>query len=115
MSQKSQEEWVHTKCAACYAGCIMKVKVVDGVMVKAEGVEDSDFGPRGGLCGKGTATILDFYDPNRCSIGYHPLHSYLATAVYLGLSAIPKTRLVGLGLVIHMVLDWLDCLWMSVE
>ncbi|MGD2187043.1 MAG: DUF6122 family protein [Desulfobacterales bacterium] len=55
------------------------------------------------------------YDPNRCGIGFHPLHSYLAIIVYLGLTAIAKTRLVGLGLVIHMALDWLDCLWMSIE
>jgi hypothetical protein len=37
----------------------------------------------------------------------------LAIAVYVGLAAIPKTRLIGLGLVIHMALDWLDCIWMS--
>jgi molybdopterin-containing oxidoreductase family molybdopterin binding subunit len=67
MIQESREKWVHTKCAACYAGCAMKVKVVDGVMVKAEGVAEHDFGARGGLCGKGTATIMDFYDPNRVS------------------------------------------------
>ena len=53
------------------------------------------------------------YDPNRCGIEFHPLHSYLAIAVYVGLAAIPKTRLIGLGLVIHMALDWLDCMWMS--
>jgi len=53
------------------------------------------------------------YDPNRCGIGSHPLHSYLAIVVYVGLAAIPKTRLIGLGLVIHMALDWLDCIWMS--
>ena len=65
MNQLNQEKWIHTKCAACYAGCAMKVKVVDGVMVKAEGVAEHDFGARGGLCGKGAATIMDFYDPNR--------------------------------------------------
>lgn len=65
MTRQGGETWIHTKCAACYAGCAMKVKVVDGVMVKAEGVEDHDFGARGGLCGKGAATIMDFYDPNR--------------------------------------------------
>jgi len=54
------------------------------------------------------------YDPNRCSIGYHPLHSYPAILFYLVLTMIPKTRLVGLGLVIHMVLDGLDCIWMLV-
>jgi hypothetical protein len=57
--------------------------------------------------------IIDFdhlladpiYDHNRCGIGFHPLHSYLAIAAYLGLTAIPKTRVVGLGLVIHMALE----------
>ena len=52
------------------------------------------------------------YDPNRCSIGFHPLHSYPAIAVYLVLAAVAKTRLVGLGLLIHIALDWLDCIWM---
>ena len=54
------------------------------------------------------------YDPNRCSIGYHPLHSYPAILFYLVLTMIPKTRLIGLGLMIHMVLDGLDCIWMLV-
>jgi len=52
------------------------------------------------------------YDPNRCSIGYHPLHSYPAIFSYMVLTMIPKTRLIGLGLMIHMVLDGIDCIWM---
>jgi hypothetical protein len=52
------------------------------------------------------------YDPNRCSIGLHPLHTFPAITSYLLLTAIPRTRLVGLGLLIHMVLDGLDCIWM---
>ncbi len=52
------------------------------------------------------------YDPDRCSIGYHPLHTYPAIAVYLLLTIPRKTRLVGLGLVIHMALDAVDCLMM---
>ncbi len=52
------------------------------------------------------------YDPNRCGIGFHPLHSYMAIGVYLAMTAIPKVRFVGMGLVIHMVLDGLDCIWM---
>ncbi|MBA4058251.1 MAG: hypothetical protein C0490_26275 [Marivirga sp.] len=50
------------------------------------------------------------YDPNRCSIGFHPLHSYWAISIYLLMSFWPKTRLIGIGLVIHMALDYLDCL-----
>ncbi len=54
------------------------------------------------------------YDPNRCSIGFHPLHSYPAIVIYLVLTSITKTRLIGLGLLIHMALDGLDCIWMNV-
>lgn len=51
------------------------------------------------------------YDPQRCGIGFHPLHSYPAIAAY-ALLLVPKTtRLVALGLVIHMALDALDCAW----
>lgn len=55
------------------------------------------------------------FDPNRCSIGFHPLHSYAAIAVYLVLLLAPVTRLIGLGLIIHVLLDGLDCLWMRIE
>ena len=50
------------------------------------------------------------YDPQRCSIGFHPLHQPLVMPLYVLLLLFPKTRWVGLGLVIHMVLDALDCL-----
>lgn len=53
------------------------------------------------------------FDPNRCSIGFHPLHTWPAAVLYMLLTALPKTRLVGLGLMIHIVLDGLDCLWMG--
>ena len=53
------------------------------------------------------------YDPNRCSIGFHPLHSYPAIMFYVGLLFIPKVRLVAIGLLIHMFLDTTDCLWMG--
>ncbi len=52
------------------------------------------------------------YDPNRCSIGFHPLHSVVPIVVYVGLCAVPKLRIVGIGLVIHMLLDALDCVTM---
>jgi hypothetical protein len=49
------------------------------------------------------------YDPQRCSIGFHPLHTMPALIVY-GLLALPKqTRLIGIGLLIHMTLDGIDC------
>ena len=49
------------------------------------------------------------YDPLRCSINFHPLHSYWLMIVY-ALCLIPKkTRLIAIGLLIHMALDWQDC------
>jgi hypothetical protein len=53
------------------------------------------------------------FDPDRCSIGFHPLHTVPALLGYLLLLICPRTRLVGSGLVIHMVLDGIDCLWMG--
>ena len=49
------------------------------------------------------------YDPNRCSIGFHPLHQPWFMTFYFILSFYPKTRFIGIGLVIHMVLDAIDC------
>ena len=49
------------------------------------------------------------YDPNRCSIGFHLLHSYLAVVIYVGLLFFPRVRLIAIGLVIHMALDYADC------
>ena len=48
-------------------------------------------------------------DPNRCSVGFHFLHSYWFAGIYVLMALVPKTRLIGLGLVIHIVLDALDC------
>ena len=55
------------------------------------------------------------YDPDRCSIGTHLLHTPWAIAAWVVLAVIPRTRLIGVGLVIHMVLDGIDCLWMHAE
>ncbi|WP_372755518.1 DUF6122 family protein [Mariniflexile sp.] len=49
------------------------------------------------------------FDPNRCSINFHPLHSYYAMVVYLLLLIPKKTRLIGIGLVIHIIADTVDC------
>ena len=52
------------------------------------------------------------FNPNRCSINFHPLHSYWAIGCY-ALLCLPKTtRLIGLGLIIHIIADISDCLWM---
>jgi len=53
------------------------------------------------------------FDPKRCSIGFHPLHGLIPIGIYVMLCFHPKTRLVGLGLVIHMALDSIDCQFTS--
>lgn len=66
------------------------------------------------------------YDPQRCSIGFHPLHTWPAIVVYAGLCGLPLVRtrtldtttlspaalglhLSGVGLLIHMALDASVC------
>jgi len=49
------------------------------------------------------------YDPLRCSIGFHPLHTTIPIIIYVALALTKKFRLIGLGLVIHMILDAIDC------
>ncbi len=51
------------------------------------------------------------FNPNRCSINYHPLHTYYAMIVYTILLIPNKTRIVAIGLLFHMLTDYLDCLW----
>jgi hypothetical protein len=55
------------------------------------------------------------YDPGRCSIGFHPLHQYPIIMLYGLLTLWSKTRVIGIGLFIHMLLDGLDCLWIQYE
>ncbi|WJJ97666.1 DUF6122 family protein [Algibacter luteus] len=52
------------------------------------------------------------FDPNRCSFGFHPLHSSFAILFYVFLCIPKKSRLVGLGLVIHIIADVADCSFM---
>jgi glucose-6-phosphate-specific signal transduction histidine kinase len=66
------------------------------------------------------------YDPLRCSINFHPLHTTQAIIIYGLMFLIPVflnswgndetegkkfqlIHLAGLGLLIHMALDWIDC------
>jgi hypothetical protein len=66
------------------------------------------------------------YDPARCSIGFHPLHTTPLILLYAVLFALPlalgrtgeapglrrgafELHLIGLGLLVHMGLDWGDC------
>lgn len=52
------------------------------------------------------------FDPTRCSVGFHPLHSYYAIPCYAALLFFKnnKIRLIGIGLLWHIVTDSLDCL-----
>ena len=51
------------------------------------------------------------FDPNRCSIGFHPLHGWIAAAAYLALLAVPRwwSRAFGLGALWHLAVDYGDC------
>ena len=53
------------------------------------------------------------YDPDRCSVGFHPLHTVWVMPIYIGLCIPKKTRPLGIGLCIHIVLDLFDCAWMT--
>ena len=49
------------------------------------------------------------FDPNRCSINFHPLHNYIAMVFYsIGL-LFKKTRVLALALLFHMLTDAIDC------
>ena len=53
------------------------------------------------------------FEANRCSIGFHPLHTPYAIIVYIILLFFPKTiRLIGIGLLLHMLADFIDCIWL---
>lgn len=67
------------------------------------------------------------YDPGRCSVGFHPLHTVYPIIVYMLMLLFPYITklmkinhplvlklkhyigLIGLGLIIHMALDSIDC------
>jgi membrane-associated PAP2 superfamily phosphatase len=49
------------------------------------------------------------FDPNRCSVGFHPLHSYWAITIYFIGLFFKKTRVIAIGLLLHMIADWVDC------
>ncbi|MGP4713447.1 MULTISPECIES: DUF6122 family protein [unclassified Psychrobacter] len=50
------------------------------------------------------------FSPNRCSINFHPLHTYYAMIVYLAMLFMSRPfRIIGLGLILHMITDLNDC------
>jgi hypothetical protein len=46
---------------------------------------------------------------HRCSINFHPLHSFYAIGIYVGGLIFKKTRILCIGLLFHMLTDTVDC------
>ncbi len=55
------------------------------------------------------------FDPNRCSIAFHPLHSYWAILLYFGLLFFKRTRIFGIALLIHIFADLVDCSLIGIQ
>lgn len=49
------------------------------------------------------------FKENRCSINFHPLHSYMAISVYILGLFFKKTRIFCIALLFHMLTDFIDC------
>lgn len=51
------------------------------------------------------------FDPHRCSINFHPLHTLWAMIVYSIMVFIPswKWRAVAIGCLLHLATDLIDC------
>lgn len=50
---------------------------------------------------------------NRCSIEFHPLHTYYSMVAYTALLFFRKPfNIIGIGLLFHMLTDLIDCLIM---
>lgn len=49
------------------------------------------------------------FENNRCSINFHPLHTYWAIAVYIIGLFYKKTRILCFALLFHMLTDYIDC------
>lgn len=65
---KSQEDvWLPSQCNMCFNACSILGHVVDGKLVEIKGDDRSPAG-WGHLCGKGTAGIMQLYDPNRITV-----------------------------------------------
>jgi uncharacterized protein DUF6122 len=56
---------------------------------------------------------VPIFNASRCSINYHPLHSYYSIVLYIVLLLFPKTRIIAIGLLFHMLTDSVDCLWIK--
>lgn len=53
------------------------------------------------------------FQANRCSINFHPLHTYYAMIVYAILLFFRKPfNIIGIGLLFHMLTDFINCMMM---
>lgn len=54
------------------------------------------------------------FQANRCSINFHVLHTYYAMAIYVILLFFRKPfNIIAIGLLFHMLTDYIDCLMMN--
>lgn len=54
------------------------------------------------------------FQADRCSINFHPLHTYWAIGGYVIMLFLRKPwNLIGLGLCMHMLTDFIDCLFIQ--
>ena len=53
------------------------------------------------------------FQADRCSINFHPLHTYYAITIYVIMIFFRKPfNIIGIGLALHMTTDLIDCLIM---
>lgn len=54
------------------------------------------------------------FQADRCSVNFHPLHTYYAMGVYVLFLFLRRPfKIIGLGLLFHMLTDYIDCLLMN--
>ncbi|MBX7243518.1 MAG: hypothetical protein K1X92_17395 [Bacteroidia bacterium] len=52
------------------------------------------------------------FDPKRCSIGFHPLHTLPAALIYSLMLFHPRLRWWGIAFLFHLLTDSADCFMM---
>ena len=49
------------------------------------------------------------FDSSRCSINFHPLHTYYAAGIYAVGLFFRKTQILAFALLFHLLTDFIDC------
>ena len=57
--------------------------------------------------------VIPIFDSTRCSIGFHFLHSYYAIGIYFVFMLFKNFRIIGIGLILHILVDITDCILMK--